>query len=123
MTTGFTDTHQYLSTADQLTGRVGITHFAQEQLGDVVFVEMPAIGLRLEVGDLVGAIESVKTASEFFSPVSGVVTAVNPAVVADTSLVNSAPQAAGWLFEISISHPAELNNLMSEADYLKQVGA
>ncbi|MEN9559864.1 MAG: hypothetical protein RLZZ502_1075 [Pseudomonadota bacterium] len=114
----YSASHQYFLGNDQL-GKVGVTPFAQEQLGDVVFVELPELGRVLKAGELVGCIESVKTASEYFSPLSGVVTAVNKAVLADSGLVNSAPLTDAWLYEMSLSAPSERASLMDEKTYLE----
>ena len=99
------------------TGRVGITDYAQSQLGDVVFVELPETGRALKRGGEAAVVESVKAASEVYAPVSGTVGAVNSALVDDPSLVNSDPLGAGWFLEIALSDPSELDALMDEAAY------
>jgi glycine cleavage system H protein len=96
---------------------IGITNFAQQQLGDVVFVELPDIGRMLEAGKDAAVVESVKAASEVYAPIGGTVTETNPALVDDPSTVNTDPQGAGWFFKIRISDPAQLDALLEEADY------
>ena len=109
----FTKDHEYI-TPD---GTVGITPYAQEQLGDVVFVELPSVGQKLRQGDEAAVVESVKAASEIYAPASGTVTAVNEAVVSSPGLVNDDPQGLGWMFKLSLDNPAELEGLMDEAAY------
>ncbi len=109
----YTKEHEYI-TAD---GTVGITAYAQEQLGDVVFVELPSVGQKLKRGDEAAVVESVKAASEIYAPASGTVTAVNDAVVASPGLVNEDPLGQGWMFRLSLDAPAELDALMDEAAY------
>ena len=101
---------------------VGITDHAQHELTDVVFVELPEIGRKLKAGDACAVVESVKTASDIYSPVSGEVVEVNKAVVDNPALVNSEPHADGWFYKIKLSQPAELNALLSPDDYKKQIG-
>ena len=100
---------------------VGITDHAQHELTDVVFVELPAGGRRLKAGDSCAVVESVKTASDIYSPVSGEVTAVNQAIVEQPALVNSDPYGGGWFFKVRLAQPDEVNRLMSAADYQKQI--
>ena len=96
---------------------VGITEFAQEQLGDVVYVELPAIGDRVKQGDVMGVVESVKAASDLFSPVSGEVMAVNDAAVGEPQKLNDAPYADGWLVRVRPDSADELGKLMSANEY------
>ena len=98
-------------------GIVGITDFAQEQLGDIVFVELPEVGITVQKGDEAATIESVKAASEFFTPVSGKVININNAIIDDPGLINSAPREVGWFFSLELADPSELENLMDEAAY------
>lgn len=109
----FTKDHEYI-TAD---GTVGITPYAQEQLGDIVFVELPKVGQKLRQGDEAAVVESVKAASEIYAPVSGTVTAVNEALSGDPGLINSAPETDGWIYRLAIDNPAELDGLMDAAAY------
>src|SRR4051794_20128263 len=101
---------------------VGITDHAQHELTDVVFVELPALGRRIKAGEACSVVDSVKTASEIYSPVSGEVVKVNPAVVEQPALVNSDPYGAGWFFEVKLSQPGEVAGLLSPADYMSQIG-
>ena len=104
------------------TAVVGITDHAQHELTDIVFVELPAVGRKVKAGEACAVVESVKTASDIYSPVSGEITAVNPAVVDNPALVNTAPDTDGWFYKIKLSNPAELGALLSPADYQKQIG-
>jgi glycine cleavage system H protein len=116
MTTKFSEDHEWISVEGDI-GTVGITDFAQEQLGDVVFVEMPAVGTELSAGDEAGVVESVKAASEIYSPVSGEVTEVNADLEDTPGTVNSDPMSDGWFFKIKLSDPRELDDLMDAAAY------
>ena len=98
-------------------GIVGITDFAQEQLGDIVFVELPEVGITVQKGDEAATIESVKAASEFFTPVSGKVININNTIIDDPGLINSDPREVGWFFSLELADPSELENLMDEAAY------
>jgi glycine cleavage system H protein len=104
------------------TATVGITDHAQHELTDIVFVELPAVGRKVKAGEPCAVVESVKTASDIYSPVSGEVTAVNKPVVDDPALVNKEPYGNGWFFQVKLSQPAEVNSLLSPADYGKQIG-
>jgi glycine cleavage system H protein len=104
------------------TATVGITDHAQAELTDIVFVELPAAGRKVKAGEACAVVESVKTASDIYSPVSGEIVAINPAVVDNPALVNSEPDSGGWFYKIKLSHPAELSALLSPADYQKQIG-
>ena len=103
-------------------GVVGITDHAQQELTDIVFVELPAVGRKVKAGEACAVVESVKTASDIYSPLSGEVVEVNPAAVENPALVNTAPHAGGWLFKLKLGNPAELPALLSAADYQKQIG-
>ncbi len=100
---------------------VGITDHAQHELTDIVFVELPESGRKIKAGDDCAVVESVKTASDIYSPVSGEVTEVNRAVVDDPALVNSDPYGDGWFYKIKLSNPAELSGLMSPEQYRAQI--
>ncbi len=100
---------------------VGISDFAQESLGDVVFVEVPEAGREVEAGEAVAVIESVKTASDVYAPVSGKVVEANEALADEPELVNGDPYGAGWLFKIEPSDPAEFEALLGAEDYLKVI--
>lgn|SRR5690606_1730249 len=116
MTTKFTPDHEYVR-IEGSTGIVGITQFAQEQLGDIVFVELPEVGRVLKKGDEAAVVESVKAASEIYAPLSGTVTAVNEALAGEPGLINQDPTAAGWIFKLAISDASELDSLLDEAGY------
>ena len=98
-------------------GRVGITHYAQEQLGDVVFLDLPAVGRTLEAGDVFGTVESVKAVSELFSPVAGMVVEVNAELVKKPELVNSDPQGAAWMIVVRLADPKAAGALMDAKGY------
>lgn len=100
---------------------VGISDHAQHELTDIVFVELPAVGRQLKAGEACAVVESVKTASDIYSPVSGEITEANSAVVDNPALVNTAPDSDGWLYKIKLSDAAEVNALLSPEDYKKQI--
>jgi len=104
------------------TATVGITDHAQHELTDIVFVELPAVGRKVKAGEACAVVESVKTASDIYSPVSGEVTAANKAVVDNPASVNSEPYGGGWFFQIKLAQASEVNSLLSAADYAKQIG-
>lgn len=120
MTTKFTTDHEFIR-LDGVTGVVGITPFAQEQLGDIVFVELPAVGTVLHKGDEAAVVESVKAASEIYAPVSGTVTEINTALSGEPGLVNQDAAGAGWLFRIALATPAELDGLLDDAAYAELI--
>jgi glycine cleavage system H protein len=111
--TKFTKDHEYITD----DGTVGITPYAQEQLGDIVFVELPKVGQQLQAGDEAAVVESVKAASEIYAPASGTVTAVNTALSGEPGLINSAPETDGWIFKLALADAAELDGLMDAAAY------
>lgn len=116
----FTSTHEWLkSEANEVT--IGITDHAQQLLGDMVFVELPEIGDTVNAGDELGVVESVKAASDFYAPISGVVTAVNEAIVANPAIVNADPYSEGWLVKLKPSHPEEINELLSADQYQNEI--
>ena len=120
----FTKDHEYISVEGD-TGTIGITDYAQSQLGDVVFVDLPAIGKRVTKGGEAAVVESVKAASDIFAPMAGEVVAVNAALEASPSAVNEDPTGKGWFMKLRLATPAELDGLMDEAayhDYLKTIG-
>ena len=116
MTTRYTEDHEYIK-MDGDVGTIGITAFAQDKLGDLVYVEQPKLGRKLAAKEDAAIIESVKAAAEVKAPVDGEVIEVNEAIVADPSLVNTDPEGAGWFFKIKLSKPEELANLMDETTY------
>ena len=112
----FTNDHEWVRIEGDIA-TVGITDYAQQQLGDVVFVELPDVGKTLERGKDAAVVESVKAASEVYAPIDGTVTEVNPALTDDPSTVNSDPQTGGWFFKIKIADPAQLDALLDETQY------
>lgn len=104
------------------TATVGITDHAQQELTDIVFLELPAIGRKVKAGEACAVVESVKTASDIYSPVSGEVTAANKAAADDPATVNSDPYGKGWFFQVKLSQPGEANSLLAPEDYKKQLG-
>lgn len=117
----YTEDHEWLSVEGGVA-TVGITDYAQEQLGDLVFVELPEVGRALSKGDATVVVESVKAASDVYAPVDGEITAVNEALSADPSLVNSAPLGDGWLWKQTIADESQLEGLMDEAAYKAHIG-
>lgn len=117
----FTKDHEWLR-IDGNTATVGITQHAQEQLGDLVFVELSSLNKSVEPGAVAAVVESVKAASEVYAPITGTVNEVNEAVVADPTLVNSDPESKGWLFKMTVTQPSELDGLMDEAAYKATLG-
>ena len=117
----FTESHEWLR-LDGDVATVGITVHAAEQLGDLVFIELPKVGAKLTKGQGVAVVESVKAASDVYAPVEGEVTEVNEAVAADPTKVSAEPQGEGWLYKIRIADPAALDGLMDEAAYASFAG-
>jgi glycine cleavage system H protein len=118
----YAKSHEWVSVSGD-TATIGITDHAQHELTDIVFVELPAMGRKVKAGEACAVVESVKTASDIYSPVSGEVAAINKAVVDNPALVNSDPYSNGWFFRVKLSQPSEVNSLLSAADYTKQIGA
>ena len=112
----FTDEHEWIDVEGD-SATVGITDYAQEQLGDIVFVELPSVGTIIEKGGDAAVVESVKAASDVYAPISGEVTEGNAALEDDPALVNSSPEEEGWFFRMSVSDKDELEGLMKEAAY------
>jgi len=117
----YAKSHEWVRVAGDLA-TVGITDHAQHELTDVVFVELPAVGRQVKAGEPCAVVESVKTASDIYAPVSGTVLEVNPAVVDNPALVNTAPDSDGWLCKIKLSNAAELDGLLSPEQYKAQIG-
>ena len=112
----YTADHEWIS-QDNGSAVVGITHHAQDALGDVVFVELPEVGKAFAQGDVTGVVESVKAAADVYMPVSGVIIEVNEALRDNPSLANTDPQGEGWFFKVRLSDPGQLTALMDEAAY------
>ncbi|MGH9556235.1 MAG: glycine cleavage system protein GcvH [Terriglobales bacterium] len=115
----YTKEHEWISVSDS-TGTIGITDYAQQSLGDIVFVELPKPGAELKAMARFGAVESVKAVSDLFAPVSGTVTAVNEELATSPEKINADAHSA-WMLKITLKDPAELKNLLSAADYEKYV--
>lgn len=112
----YTKSHEYVHVEGDI-GTIGITDYAQKELGDVVFVELPQVGTELEQGDELGSIESVKAVSELFAPVSGEVIEVNESLSDKPDLINGDPYGDGWMVRIRLSRPDEVEELLSSRDY------
>lgn len=117
----YTDEHEWIR-VEGGTATIGITDYAQEQLGDLVFVELPQVGTQLSKGDTAVVVESVKAASDVYAPVDGEITGVNDALSDNPALVNSAPAGDGWLWKMTLADKSQLEGLMDEAAYIKFVG-
>ena len=118
--TRYAKSHEYVHVEGD-TGTIGITDYAQKELGDVVFVELPQVGTQLEAGDELGSIESVKAVSELFSPVSGEIVEVNEALAEKPELVNTDPYGDGWMVRIKVNDVSELDELMPADEYEEYV--
>jgi glycine cleavage system H protein len=120
---GYTDEHEYVrGSGDGSIVQVGITDYAQGELGDVVYVELPKVGASFARKDVFGTIEAVKAVSELYAPVAGTVTEVNAALEADPALVNRDPYGAGWMIKLRAKDPAELAQLLDSEAYKKHIG-
>ena len=117
MSIQFSKDHEWINAADPAAAVVGITVHAQDALGDVVFVDLPAVGTTFAQGDVAGVVESVKAAADVYMPVSGEIVEVNEALRADPSLANSDPLGAGWFFKVKLSDAGQLAVLMDETAY------
>jgi glycine cleavage system H protein len=117
----YAKSHEWVRIAGEYA-TVGITDHAQHELTDIVFVELPPKGRKLKAGESCAVVESVKTASDIYCPVSGEITETNDAVVANPALVNTDPYDEGWFFKVKLTNPAEAQNLLSADAYSKQVG-
>jgi glycine cleavage system H protein len=119
----YTQEHEYLSATDEDdVYTVGITDYAQGELGDIVFVELPAAGETFERGATFGTVEAVKAVSDLYMPLGGEVVEVNGALADDPSLVNSDPYGAGWMIRIRVSDPTQLEGLLGPEDYATHIG-
>jgi glycine cleavage system H protein len=117
----YAKSHEWVRVAGEVA-TVGITDHAQHELTDVVFVELPDLGRKIKAGEACAVVESVKTANDIYSPVSGVVSEVNGAIVADPALVNSAPYGEGWFYKMKLANPAEVEGLLTAEQYKGQIG-
>ena len=117
----FTDDHEWVVADENGEALVGITEYAQEQLGELVFIELPAVGDEISQGDACAVIESVKSASDLHSPVSGTVTEINEELDGDPGIVNEDALSAGWFIKIKLTDESELDTLMGEEQYLESL--
>lgn len=117
MSKKYTQEHEWLQPLDNGRWRVGITEFAQEQLGDIVMVELPEVGRKVEAGEECAVIESVKSASDVFAPASGEITAVNDELADNPALVNDDAEGKGWLMEMTLDDPKSADAMMTRAAY------
>jgi glycine cleavage system H protein len=119
----YTEDHEYAKpTGEPGVVQVGITDYAQGELGDVVYVELPKVGASFARQDAFGTIEAVKAVSELYAPVAGTITAVNTALEGDPALINRDPYGAGWMVKLRVKNPAELEQLLGSAAYKKHIG-
>jgi glycine cleavage system H protein len=118
----YTAEHEWVRSGNGSTVRVGITEYAAEQLGDVVFASLPTVGDTVSAGDACGELESTKSVSDLFCPVAGTITAVNATLEANPETINSDPYGDGWLFELDLDEGADLDDLLDADTYAEQVG-
>ena len=118
----YTAEHEWVKSTGEDTVRVGITAFAQEALGDVVYVSAPSIGDAVTAGDSCGEVESTKSVSDLYAPVAGTITAVNEALDATPELVNTAPYTDGWMYELELAADADASALLDAAAYRAEIG-
>ena len=116
----YTKTHEWIS-VQGTKGKVGVTEYAQKEISDVVFVELPKAGQAVQQAKMAAVVESVKAAFDIYAPVSGKITDANKALEANPALINQSPYAEGWIFELELSNPAELGALMTSAQYQEAV--
>jgi glycine cleavage system H protein len=119
----YTSEHEWVRSGNGTTVRVGITEYAADQLGDIVFVTPPSVGEDVSAGDACGELESTKSVSDIFCPISGVVSAVNPVLDANPETINTDPYGDGWLFELEIASESDLDDLLDADAYAEQVEA
>jgi glycine cleavage system H protein len=122
----YTQTHEWIRAESNGIATMGVTHQAQSQVGEIVHIELPRIGAQLRAGDAIAVMESTKAAIDIYTPVSGTITAINEHLRTNPSLINSSPEDQGWLIQIALSNPAELQSLLppdAYADALNQANA
>lgn len=115
----FAETHEWIDVKDD-TGTIGISNYAQKELGDIVFIELPQVGKQVKAGQLAAVLESTKAAADVYAPVSGIIVEVNGALLTTPELVNQSSESEGWLFKIKLENQKELDNLADQADYQKK---
>jgi glycine cleavage system H protein len=113
----FTDSHEYLELTEENKGMIGITQYAQKELGDIVYVELPMIGRTVHARQEVAVLESTKAAADVYSPVTGIIIEINEALKQRPELINQSPEQDGWIFKIELSNPAEIDLLMDKEAY------
>ncbi len=118
----YTSDHEWVQETGAGTVRIGITHYAQEALGDVVYVSLPAVGDTVERGDSCGEVESTKSVSDLYAPLGGTIKAVNEALDATPELVNSAPYTEGWMYELELAEGSDTSGLLDAAAYQAEIG-
>ena len=116
----YSDSHEWIQVESDIA-TIGITDFAQSELGDIVFVELPEAGRQLAAGEACAVVESVKTASDIYAPVSGQVIEINDTLDTEPGTVNEDPYGDGWFFKVRLSNPDEINDLLSDEEYAEQV--
>lgn len=116
----FTETHEWIEIQEGI-GTVGVTQFAQKELGDIVYVELPKVGKEVKKGEEAAVLESTKAASDVYTPVSGIITEVNSSLANEPELINSSPQEKGWIFKIKLHDSTETENLMDEKIYTSKL--
>ena len=112
----FSETHEWINVEDGV-GTVGVSNFAQKELGDIVYVELPQVGKTVKAGEEAAVLESTKAAADVYTPVSGTIVEVNTALTSASEMVNKSPEQEGWLFKIELSSPQELDKLLEAKDY------
>ena len=118
----YTEEHEYVRKGKDGTTEIGITDYAQGELGDIVYIELPKVGTKLGKHDVFGTIEAVKAVSELFAPIAGEVVAINDRLDKEPALVNTDPYRAGWMIKVKPSNPSELDALLGSAAYTKHIG-
>ena len=119
MTKHYTKQHEWLEPSEGNISSVGISDFAQSQLGDIVFIDLPEVGRQAKQGEIIAVIESVKSASDIYMPVDGTIKEINPQLADQPELVNASPEQDGWLFKLQVEEGADTSHLLSKEDYLK----
>ena len=114
--TKYTEEHEWLRLDDEVTATVGITNYAQEQLGELVYVELPEVGARFAKGDCTGVVESTKTASDIYAPLDCEVVEINSALEGEPELVNQDAMGAGWLYKVKMENPSQLDELLEQEE-------
>ena len=118
----YTKDHEWIRMDNSPVAFIGITDFAQKELGDIVYVEVETIGKSLEAGAIFGTVEAVKTVSDLFLPVAGTITELNPALASSPELVNTDPYGEGWMVKLTVTNPSEIGSLLDAAAYKALVG-